>query len=155
MKVMDFETDGGASSFGASSADQTFERRSPCGDARNDNGDSVMAEARKPYSSPLTGDEMANVDSFCALYSQWLAARAVIAVGIDDDAVWNQRQDELDAVEMQLLFAPVRTEWAMWRKFEVLELAVNAVNRDGVSDPSRAARALAAIKMDLMHLHGG
>ncbi|MGD0640070.1 MAG: hypothetical protein ABSC22_04910 [Roseiarcus sp.] len=75
-----------------------------------------------------------------------------MAAGVDDDALWNKRQDELEDVERQFLFTPAPTKWRVWRKFEVLELAMNSEACASLADPARSVRALAAIKADLLRL---
>jgi hypothetical protein len=106
--------------------------------------------ARKPYSAPLSEAEIAEEAAFCVLHGKWMAARAVIAAGIEDDEAWNEHQDELEKNEIELLFTPAATEQMFWRKWEVLEVAVDSEHRVGVSDPARLVRATAAIKLDLM-----
>jgi hypothetical protein len=92
------------------------------------------------------------LSAFKAIYARWLAARAAIEVEIDDDEIWSALNKQLCAVERELLLTPAPDEWCFWRKFDVLELCVNAVDRDGVTNPDGAILALAAIKLDLSKL---
>jgi hypothetical protein len=114
-----------------------------------------MCDAAKSRRALPTEKELADHDAFDALYSQWLAMRAAFVAGIEDDEEWSRRADEFEALETKMLFTPIPVPWMLWRKWEVLELALNAERLGMLAEPERSFRALAAIKSDLTRLGFG
>ena len=102
--------------------------------------------------APATPEEIAERSAFEALYSRWLAARAACAdpTQPDDDKSANKRHEGRDEAERQLLVTPAPVRWAVWMKWEVLELALADDYRDGISNEGRSLLALGAIKADLI-----
>ena len=102
--------------------------------------------------APATSEEIAKIDAFSALYSKWLAARAVHQdpTQPDDDESADKRADAREEAERQLFAAPAPTREAVWRKWEALELAVVEDCCSGMSSDGRSFFALGSIKADLV-----
>jgi hypothetical protein len=107
--------------------------------------------------APCTPEEIAARRAFEALYSNWLAARAIHIdpTQPDDDESADKRADARDEAERQLVAAPAPTRAAVWMKWEALELALADDYRDGSYNDARAMRAIGAIKTDLLRFGFG
>jgi hypothetical protein len=91
---------------------------------------------------------------FDRLYFRWLEARALLANpdGDDADAVKDAQQDAVDKAGRQLLAMPAFLDWMIWKKWEVLDLYLDADIVGGAHVDNRTVVALACIKADLMRL---
>ena len=111
-----------------------------------------MSDAAAQKRGGISPETIERVDEFEALYAKWLALRASLVAGIDDDDLWNAQSDNLDAVELQLLFTPSPIMRVFWVKWDILALAIDVEDRNGMEDPDRVIRALAGVKADLARL---
>ena len=104
-----------------------------------------------------TPEQIARNEAFMVLYSKWLAARAAREdpTQHDEDVCAGKRLEAVDEAERQLLVTPAPTPWAVWLKWEVLELGVADDYRDGPRDDARTLLALGAIKADLIAFEFG
>jgi hypothetical protein len=104
-----------------------------------------------------TLEEIAKTDAFLALYSKWLAARAVCEdpAQPDDAESEGRHYDAREEAARQLLVAPAPLPWAAWLKWEVFELALDSDYRTGIHNNARTVLALATIKADLMRFGFG
>ena len=103
-------------------------------------------------SVPAGPREITKRFAFEALYSKWLAARAIVEdpTQPDDDKAAAERHQAHELAERQLMITPAWVPWAIWIKWQVLELSLDDDYRDGTRNDARTVIALASIKADLM-----
>jgi hypothetical protein len=110
-----------------------------------------------PTDALPTPEQIARTDAFMGRYSKWLAARAAYEdpTRPDDDETSDKLADARDEAERQLLLTPAPVRWAVWMKWEALELMITSEQRDTSYSDARTLLALGAIKVDLIRFGFG
>lgn len=105
----------------------------------------------------ISEEQIAKNHAFAGLYSKWLAARAACEDPDqpDDDDHVDRLSVALIEAERRLLVTPAPVPWAVWMKWEVLELAIASDYREGLHSDARTLLALGAIKADLVSFEFG
>jgi hypothetical protein len=100
----------------------------------------------------IAAKQTAKNHAFSELFSKWLIARAACEDHVlpDDDEAASEVLAAREEAELQLLTTPAPVPWAVWMKWEVVELLVANDYREGLSSDVRTLLALGAIKADLV-----
>jgi hypothetical protein len=93
-------------------------------------------------------------DRFDAAFAEWLAARADSAADHDEDSqeADRARYDRERAAELALISTPAPNSDAVWKKWQLLELAMTHEADTGPFVYPLPILALAALKADILAL---